>query len=200
MLPDFPTIRKELEARILLTLHEMVRQIEPILGEIGGITQHEGDAIAYDQVTHDGIRVVTEGFKHARLDLETRVDDVPTLVGEKLDAKLRGIAEQIAAEMASGLRETLNATTEEVGNAMDAHGAPMSKELWLQAMQNIEMTFDSAGRPQHILWASPKMIEFMQKAQEEWSKDREFVRKYKEVLAKKHEEWRDRESRRKLVD
>ena len=200
MLPDFPKIRKELEARTMLKLFEMARQIEPVLGEIRGVTQHEGDVIAYDQLTQHGVKVVTEDFKESRIQFETKVEDVPTLVGEKLDIKLWGIAEQMAAQLAGSLRQTLDTTTREVGNAVDAQGAPISKELWLQTMQRLEMTFDSAGRPQHIFWAGPKMIEFMRKAWEDWTQDREFMRKYKELLAQKYEEWRDRESCRKLVD
>jgi len=43
-------------------------------------------------------------------------------------------------------------------------------------------------------------IEAMQRAWQEWTQDREFMRKYKDLMVRKHEDWRDRESRRKLVD
>jgi len=201
MLPDFPKLRRELDGYAMVKLHVMARQIEPILAEIRGITQHEGDVLAYDQLTQDGVRVVTEGFNEVRVPFETKLEHVPTLMGEKLDAKLWGIAEHIAGQMAGSLRETLNTATREAGTAVAANGAPMSKDLWLQVMERVEMNFDpKTGRPEQVLWAGPQIIEAMQKAWEEWSQDREFMRKYKDLLARKYEDWRDRESRRKLVD
>jgi len=44
------------------------------------------------------------------------------------------------------------------------------------------------------------MAEAMQKLWSQWEEDRAFMKRYKEILAEKFEEWRDRESRRKLVD
>jgi len=63
------------------------------------------------------------------------------------------------------------------------------------------MNFDpKTRRPELVFWAGPKMVEAMQKAWEDWKQDREFMRKYNELMARKYEHWRDRESRRKLVD
>ena len=63
------------------------------------------------------------------------------------------------------------------------------------------MNFDPRTcRPELVFWAGPQMVEAMQKAWEEWKQDRDFMRKYNELLARKYEDWRDRESRRKLVD
>ena len=88
-----------------------------------------------------------------------------------MDIKLWGIAEQMAAQLAGALRQTLDTSTREVGNAVDAQGAPINKELWLQTMQRLEMTFDSTRpSPTHFL-GKLKMVEFMRKAWEEWTQD-----------------------------
>jgi hypothetical protein len=103
--------------------------------------------------------------------------------------------------MAGRLRETLRVATEEAGTAVHAEGAPMSKDLWLRGMEKVELNFDrTTGLPDHVLWAGQPMIDAMGKAWEAWGQDREFMRKYKQILAQKYEDWRDRESRRKLVD
>jgi hypothetical protein len=49
MLPDFPTLRRELADYVMLKIHALMRQKEPILADISGTTQHEGDIIAYDR-------------------------------------------------------------------------------------------------------------------------------------------------------
>jgi hypothetical protein len=201
MLPDFPKLRHELNGYLMLRIHALIREIEPVVAEIGGVTQHEGDTMAYDQVMGDGVRTVTEGFREGRTEISTRFEDVPSLTGDKLDAKLRGIAEDMARQQADALRQTIETATREAGNAVDAGGAPISKELYLQTMERIEMNFDpKTGRPELVFWGHPKMAEVMQRSWQEWSQDRNFMRAYKDLLTRKHEDWRDRESRRKLVD
>jgi len=201
MLPDFPKLRKEMASHIMLRLHAMVQEKEPILADVRGITQHEGDVIAYDQLTGDGVRIVTEGFKEVQTVFVTRFEDVPTLVGEKLDAKLAGIADDIARHLSESFRQTIETATRDAGTAVDGGGAPFSKELYLKGMAGIEMNFDpKTRRPELVFWAGPKMVEAVQKAWEVWKQDREFMRKYNELLARKYEDWRDRESSRKLVD
>ena len=201
MLPDFPKFRRDLAARLMLKLHAMVQQKEPLLAEIRSITQHEGDIMAYDQLTAEGIRIVTQGFREVESSFFTRMEDVPTLVGERLDRKLEGIADDVARQLSEDFRQTLNKTIDEAGTAVDAGGAPFSKEVYLQGMEKIEMTFDpKTGRPELVFWAGPQMVATMQKAWEEWKQDREFMRKYNELLSRKREDCRDRESRRKLVD
>ncbi len=201
MLPDFPKLRHELARQVMLKLHTMIQQKEPLLAEIRGITQREGDVLAYDQLTAEGVKIVTEGFKEVRSPFVTRMEDVPSLVGEKLDAKLEGIADDVARQLSEGFRHTINTTLREAGNSVDAGGAPLSKELYLQTMERIEMNFDPrTRRPELWFWAGPRMVEAMQKAWEEWQQDRDFMRKYNELLARKYEDWRDRESGRKLVD
>ena len=201
MLPDFPKLRKEMSGHLMVKLHAMVQEKEPILADIRGITQHEGDITAYDQLTGEGVRIVTEGFKEVQSAFVTRFEVVPGLVGERLDAKLAGIADDIARHLSESFRQTMDTTTREAGTAIDAGGAPFSKELYLQGMERIEMNFDpKTRRPELVFWAGPKMVEAMQKAWEDWKQDRDFMRKYNDLMARKYEDWRDRESRRKLVD
>ena len=185
----------------MLRVQAIMREKAPILSQIGGITQHDGDVIAYEQITDSGTRVVSEGFKEGRTDFTVAFKDVPTLMGEKLEAKLNEIADDMARQHSLALQAQLDSVTREAGTAFDAGGAPLNKEMHLEMMDKVEMQFDPAtGKPEMIFWASATMIEEFQKAMEEWKRDPEFVRKSKEIMSRKYEEWRDRESRRKLVD
>jgi hypothetical protein len=201
MLPDFPKSRLELAEYLMLKLYSLVQQKEPIFGEISGITQHEGDIIAYDQMMENGVRIVSEGFREGRTEIITSIADIPELVGAKLDAKLDGIAEDMARQFADHFREKLDTATREVGNAFDGGGTPLSKEIFLGMMERMQMDFDPITRqPEFIFWAHPKMAEALRATWAEWTKDRAFMQKHADLLSRKYEEFRDRESHRKLVD
>ena len=101
MLPDFPKLRKEMSSHLMLKLHAMVQEKEPILADIRGITQHEGDIIAYDQLTGEGVRIVTEGFKEVQSAFVTRFEDVPGLVGER---RIRSWLELLTTLLAISVR------------------------------------------------------------------------------------------------
>jgi hypothetical protein len=201
VLPDFPTLRRELEKYLIVRITALVHQKEPILAQISGLTLHEGDVIAYDQMTEAGTQTVSEDFKEGRSEFSVAFKDVWALSGEKLEAKLGEIADDLARQHSQAVQAVLDRTTREAGNAFDAGGAPLNREMHLQMMDRVEMNFDpKTGRPEMTFWASRKMIEAFQVAMEEWKKDPEFVQKSKDIMSRKHEEWRDRESRRKLVN
>ncbi len=75
-----------------------------------------------------------------------------------------------------------------------AGGKPLSQELALQMFEKVEWT------PGSVFLAHPTMAEAMSKQWQEWEKDREFMKKFNAIMSRKKEEWRDRESHRKLVD
>jgi len=148
------------------------------------LTQREGDIIAYDQLTGEGVRIVTEGFKEVQSTFVTRFEDVPSLIAERLDAKLGGIADDIARHLSESFRQTIETSTREAGTAVDGGGAPFSKELYLQGMEKIEMNFDpKTRRPELVFWAGPRMVEALQKSWEDWKQDREFMCKYNDLMA-----------------
>jgi hypothetical protein len=65
-----------MSSHLMLKLHAMVQEKEPILADIREITQHEGNIIAYHQLTGEGVRIVTEGFKEVQSTFVTRFEDV----------------------------------------------------------------------------------------------------------------------------
>ena len=69
----------------------------------------------------------------------------------------------------------------------------MTQELALQMFERVEWT------PQSFFVAHPVMAERMGALWKEWEKDRAFMRKFNDLMSRKKEEWRDRESNRKLV-
>lgn len=201
MLPDFPRTRRELYKKLQLRIRMTAQAKSPLHALGSSITQHEGVLHSYNQLTHSGIRTVTEGFKEIKVPIEVKFEDIPGLIGEKLLERVDAIADDVARQTSQAFYQKMDQTTKEAGTAVNAGGGPPTKELWLKMFQEMEMDFDpKTGKPTITFIAHPTMGEAMHKSWSEWEKDPAFMKQYNEMLSAKREDWRDRESRRKLVD
>lgn len=126
--------------------------------------------------------------------VEIKLAEISELVGDKLLQKLDEIAADMARQASAQFYSQLAEDSEKVGNAFNAGGKPLSQELALQMFERVEWT------PHSVFLANPAMAEAMGKQWAEWEKDRAFMAKFNDLMARKKEEWRDRESNRKLVD
>ena len=201
MLPDFPKSRRELYQRLRLRMDLAVQTKSPLRALGTSITQHEGMLHSYEQITERGIRSVTEGMEEVAVPIEVKIEEIPDLVGDKLFAKLDAIAEEAARQVSRITFHKMDEVTREADMTVDAAGSPPTKEIWLEMFQKMQIDFDEkTGKPELTMIMHPVMAEAMKKLWSEWENDPLFMKRYNELLAQKREEWRDRESRRKLVD
>jgi hypothetical protein len=201
MLPDFPKSRRELYQKLRLRMDLAVQAKSPLRALGRSITQHEGTLHSYEQITDGGIRSITEGLQEIAVPIEVKIEEIPELVGEKLFARVDALAEDAARQVSQITFRKMDEVTREAGMAVDAAGSPPTKEIWLEMFQRMEIDFDlKTGRPELTIIMHPVMAEAMQKLWVEWEKDPAFLKQYNELLSQKREAWRDRESRRKLVD
>ena len=178
-----------------------VQAKSPLRALAGAITQHEGILHSYEQTTDSGIRSITEGMQEIAVPIEVKIEEIPELVGEKLFARVDAIAEETARQVSQVTFRKMDEVTREAGMTVDAAGGPPTKEIWLEMFQKMEIDFDpKTGKPELTLVMHPVMAEAMQRLWGEWKEASDFMRRYNELLTEKREEWRDRESRRKLVD
>lgn len=201
MLPDFPKARRELYQKLRLQMDLTVQAKSPLRALGRSITQHEGTTHSYEQLTGSGIRSVTEGLEEIQVPIEVKIEEIPELVGDKLFARLAAIADEAARQVSQITFRKMDEVTREADMAVDAAGSPPTKEIWLEMFQKMEIDFDAkSGKPELTIVMHPVMAEAMKKLWIEWETDPLFIKHYNELLAQKREEWRDRESRRKLVD
>jgi len=201
MLPDFPKSRRELREQQWLYVHLKSQENSPIRSFGKNITQHEGELHSYEQVLASGTRIVTEGFNEVAIPIEVKFEDIPHLVGDKLNKRLDEIAETIAKENSGLFYKKLDESANLAGTGVSAGRKLPTKEMWLEMIQAMDIEFEpNSTQPALTFLAHPTMAEFMHGLWIEWEKDKEFKQKYKDLLARKYEDWRDRESRRKLVD
>jgi hypothetical protein len=201
MLPDFPKSRKELSEKLRLHLRLRVQDKSPwaVLGR--EFTQHEGRAFSYEQIIDESKRIVETGFEEMVVPIRVEFKDIPDLVGEALLRKLDELADNIAEQTSRLGQRRLTEATRLAGTAIDAGGQPFTQELFLQSESARDWEFDHlTGQQEGVYIAHPQTAERMHNLWQEWEKDSAFMKRVAELKARKYEEWRDRESRRKLVD
>jgi hypothetical protein len=92
MLPDFPELKQSVMQEASAKIRKLIHRDYPILAEIKTRTQHEGRSMRYEQV---GYGEKQEDLTHHSFPIEVKFDEVPTLIGEKLDEKLEGLARAV---------------------------------------------------------------------------------------------------------
>ncbi|HET9366357.1 MAG TPA: hypothetical protein VFP71_15230, partial [Candidatus Angelobacter sp.] len=165
------------------------------------IVQHEGSHMAYDQLTKGGKRVVTGNYETAETGIMIPVEEVPDLTGDNLYKKIDQIADDIARQTSQKSFKKLDEVLDEAGTGIDAKGQPITPELYLQGLERMEVSFDpDTLEPTFSIVIHPAMMPAMEKLKDQMENNPEYKKQYDALMARKREEWLDRESRRKLVD
>jgi hypothetical protein len=192
MLPDFPVTKKEIHKKVALAMEQMERAKAPMLSEIKSFVQHEGKVHSYDRI---GAKPVSEGYEEIAIPVTIELTEIPELVGEKFNAKIEAIGDQLARKRMEMFYRKFTEVTQEIGNAFDAGGAPLTQDMCLAMMEKMDMEFGPDERPTFRLHTTPELA----KIYEAWQQDASFKARYEELLNRKRDAWRDRESNRKLV-
>ena len=114
---------------------------------------------------------------------------------------LKKLAEDLSSQQSKMVFERLDQITDRTGNVVDAEGQAINPDLILQSLEKIEIDFSEDGQPRlPTLVVSPEHYERLKEKMLEWEKDEHYKRRFDELIERKRQEWRDRESHRKLVD
>jgi hypothetical protein len=117
-----------------------------------------------------------------------------------LKEKTERLTLDFAAQLEKLFFDRFHEITESVGNAIDMKGAPFTAESYLDSIERIEIEFDIFGFPIlpmqviHPAMAETVRSEMARLGAESCLRDRANA-----LLEQKRKEWRDRESRRRLV-
>ena len=114
---------------------------------------------------------------------------------------LEKMAEDFSGQHSKMLFERMKQSTAKTGNVVDAGGQAINPNLLLQMLEKIEIDFREDGQPRlPTLVISPEHYERLKEKMLEWEKNEHYKRRFDELIERKRQEWRDRESHRKLVD
>lgn len=198
MLPDFPKLRIELTRRLQSEFKKQTRLRAPLVAQIKVVAQHEGKGGSYQ--TEDGeIKAIDQ--KQVSVPVESPLASGPSFGYEDAFKKVDEAAEKMARKETKILFASLNEAVEEVGNAIDAQGQPLSAELILKAWETIQIDFDEKGNPKMpTLVFNPIQKQNVEEQFRRLKNEPQLMERHQEIMNRKRLDWYDRESRRKLVD
>jgi hypothetical protein len=176
----------------------MVNMYAPLASRLKAYHQEEGDKFAIE--TTEG-KIITKGFRRMEARFEVPRGLSSTATHEEFINQTSEAAKSIARQSEGILFSTLDEETKRVGNAIDAKGKPFDANMMWDALEKIDLEFDErSGEPKMpTIVVHPEMMRAIAQKITEWEADPALHKRRIEVLRKKKEEWRDRESRRKLV-
>jgi hypothetical protein len=197
MLPDVREVKRRVAGRLARGVQEAGLRHAPLLAEIQSYHQVEGNRFSCE--THDG-DIQYQEFKPLRTPVNTKVLPSPIEQESEIVQKLDAAAQDIAKQHMQLLFTTISESSERVGTAYHAGGRPFDMGMFLDVIERMQVDFDDRGRPKlPTIVMHPDQLKAIGPKLAEWDKDRALQARWEQVLAKKKEEWRDREGRRKLV-
>lgn len=197
MLPDYPKLKRQFRKRLDRFVKQKVAERAPLVKRIPAYLQVEGEEINYED---------DQGNIHSSLPKEVKAAfsipaNLPPLdTIQQVFQALEGAAADMARQSETMVFEKLDESTKQTGNVLDAKGRPFEPEMLLEMLDSISIDFDENGRAEMpTIVLHPDLFNSIKNRFPELDKDRDFLKKRAEILARKKEEWRDRESHRKLV-
>jgi len=197
VLPDFPEQKHKLEQCLRLRIDQQRLAKLGLFGESPAFRLAEGDRLIFEG--EDGTEREME-FGHAEAEFKVSVDELPTMTREQLIAKVDNAAEDLARQQVERAVGVLNEAIETVGNTLQMGGEPFQEEHLFRALEKISIDFDESGQPYlPALVMGPSMAERATEVVGRVTSEPDLRRRYEQIISAKREEWRARESHRKLV-
>jgi hypothetical protein len=109
-------------------------------------------------------------------------------------------ADEMGKKLSKHFFGTLERITDELGSVVDGKGEPFSVEKFFEVLEKLEFDFKPNGEPDlPTIVANPKMLEQIKKELSKIESNPEHKARHDEIIEKKRQAWRARESSRKLV-
>jgi hypothetical protein len=159
---------------------------------------HEGHATFVSRA--DGTQS-EQGFVRVGGDMSVHDDEFAGLPIAEVMRRLRDLATEMASGRAAHVVATLDAACQEVGNVVDAEGAPIGPELLLRMWETIDIDFDDAGRPRmpSIHVGTAEQADAVREAQARIAADPKLRARAEEIMQRKRDAWLAREADRTLA-
>ncbi len=197
MLPDYPKIKEELNIMIDFNLKQAILFHLGPLANIRETFYFEGSKTV---INHDDGSVSDIEPKELSVMLKCDMNEIETMTHDKVLEKINDIAKEMAEKQAKFFYERIGEFAEEAGNVVSAEGETISIDHFLEVLEKVFRDFDNTGKPDEIVVsASPKLFQSLAKIIEEAKSDPEIQKRFDAIMEQKREEWRVRESNRKLV-
>lgn len=198
MLPDFPKQKDKFHEYFMEFFHQRHQQYLGIWKGGASYKNHEGHIW-----TSESPEGSTEEHDYISIDekISVSMDDVPDLTPERLTIMLDELAHNIASKTSKNAIEQMTQWLEKHDRTLDGKGRALDGELFLDMLEFTAFDFDDEGNPIFpSLIAHPNVAEGLMRESKKWEQDPDFEARHEIIIRQKRLDWRDRESRRKLVN
>lgn len=170
----------------------------PILRKIGFRAQREGKTSSFQ--TEQG-KIEQIDFQKAGAGIEYRPKFAEGMTPDEFVKLHRDPAREMGGKIVGGLYEKLDKITQETGNVVNTGGKPLTHDLFLDLIEKMHIEFDEKGEPRMpSLNAGSEMFAHLQREMPKWHSDPVFQTRWKAIMDRKREDFREREACRRLVD
>ena len=197
MLPDYPKLKEKIQN---LLIARMKKVQSASMGPLAGMPTYrvfEGNKSVW--IREDGTKEVLEQ-KRAEAKIEINVKEYEEITPLEILNRIDIAAQELAIQRMKVALKKIDKAVEQTGNIVDTKGRPFSIEDYFKMIGAIWIDFDEKGKP--ILpsflgeeKAKKSIIEVLLQLKS----DAKCKKRFDELIEKKKEDWRDRESNRKLV-
>lgn len=195
MLPDFPETKKLFSRFFQTYMRQKIREVSPY-SAVQTRYLHEGRAM---KITRADQSESTSGLEKLSAYLEIKFDEIENLTLQKAIEKHDAMIADIVRKQTHFIRERISSEIPE-SQTLDAKGRKFDAQVVIDMLEKMQFAFYPDGTPHEIYLDGPLFTtERMAAVDKEFESNPELKRKFDELMEKKKEEWRDRETDRKLV-
>ena len=197
MFPDFLKTKEKLQKMLDYEMQKARLFHMGPLAVVPESTIFEGNKTV---VVREDDSIDEENLKSIAVKLEVKFDEVEKMNHEMVLDKINRAAEEMAGKLKTLSFEQIGKAAEEVGNVASAGGKPFSIDLFFEMLEKIHIDFDEAGNPSQLMCpVNPQLFPSIAETISQAKADPANDRRYEAIIERKREEWRVRESNRKLV-
>ena len=197
MLPDFLKVKEKLEIMIDYELKQAKLLHLGPLANIRETIYFEGNKTV---INRDDGSVSETNSEEFSVMLKFDMNEIETMTHEKVLEKIDQMAKKLAEKQAKFFYKKIDEYAQEAGNVVSTEGEAISIDRFFEVLEKVSRDFDSTGKPDKVVFTtSPKLFQSIAKIIEEAKSDPEIQQRFDAIMERKREEWRVRESNRKLV-
>jgi len=197
MLPDFPDLKRKLARKLRARMRDVHAAHTAPMSAAGLVCIHEGNRVL--SIDEDGIESQIP-MKNHRVTVTITDAEVESLTSAQIIARFDDAARQMAMKTGKTFIESLDRSVQSVGNVVSYQGRITANDLFAM-WEKVLIDFDEQGRPQlPTLVCGSKMFSEVSEILPALGDDPALKQRFAKLMTQKYEEWRDRESSRKLVD
>jgi predicted transcriptional regulator len=195
MLPDYVDLKQrfgKLFNRFLVSRVE--HRLGPTFANVRRRRQFEGTTWS---IKRPGVPEEPSGFQETAANMKLSFEEIARITLDDLLKRLDDLAEQMSREMGRRFFTSIDTTLKKHGRTVNTGGRPPSAEGILRLLEDMEISFERGdhGIELHV---HPDALADAQKASDDLVTDPALNRRFRDLMSRKWEEWRARESDRGL--